>query len=455
MHLTRKKVGVDFRNELLSLLPILKTNVAYRRMIEYLLFGTFIDKDTHQLIISQEIIAQIEGKPFNDRYVAETFLEAFKRDVLPDFEWSSWSMDKARSVINNGLSPVIEALRMKEMLTQHAKYVYFVDGDKPSKAKTIKERDKYRMNALNDIQRTETEDARLLLDYMNNLPPHKFIKTVNKYIKDAYEAAIKLNARQVTIQQQIALLRTIEDIAQPFYQSSGEQRTVRVFGINESMLMLKKEVRRALTKDWIELDLKSAHLAIFAYLFDITEVNEFLLSGEDIWDSLFEHFNLPYVSEVKKLFKTALYSVVYGMPVANIKGNLTKELNKIRVFNAGDTFVSHPIIKALITARDQAMKEITAKGGAATIYGKWLSTDDYTVESILSQLAQAVELKLLMPALHLAAANKTHFTITLWQHDGFSVSLEDNKDYWIRRIQKVVKNEASRLGINTYLEVAV
>lgn len=455
MELSKKKVSITFRQEVIGMFPILKHNSAYMRMMEYLLFGTFIDKDTKQLIISQEIIARIEDKVLNDRYVAETFLEAFKHDVLSNFVWSAWSIDKARQVINNGFTKELEQLRINELFTQHAEYVYFVDGDKPSKAKNKLEREYFRMNALNNIERTETADAKELLEYMNNIPPNKFTKTVNDYINDAYAVAARLNAKPATIQQQLSLLRTIEDVVQPFYQSSKEQRTVRIFGMNESMLMLKKEVRKALTKDWIDLDLKSAHLAIFAYLFDIREVNEFLVSGENIWDSLFEHFNLPYVAEIKKLFKEALYSVIYGMPVSNIKGNLSRELNKIRVFDAGDIFVSHPVIAALIAARNKAMKDIEINKGAMTVYGKWLSTDKYSIESILSQLSQAVELQVLMPALRLAANNKKHITITLWQHDGFSISITDNKEYWVRRIQKVIRDEVNRIGINTELVVDV
>lgn len=416
-------------------------------MVEYMAYGTFTDKDTGRLLISRNIVAAIEDVIANGHYEAETFLDNFKRDVFPAFEYSQWEINKARTIINTGFSAELEQLFKDELSTKHNDYVYFVDGDKPSKAKMKVEREMIKQHAIADTLRAENNDAKMLMDYLNNLPINKFSAAINRNINDAYAKAARLPMKEETMYHQIALLRSIEDHAQPLYHPSEEQRTVRIFTYNESMLLLKKEIRKVLTRDWFEFDLQSAHLAIFAYMFDITEVNDFLRSGDDIWSSLFNHFGIEPSKEVKAIFKKALYSTVYGMPVRNLKGNITYELKEFGISNGGSIFVAHPIITALLDARDKAIDAIVSAGYYTTIYGKKLLTSDYSVESILSQAAQAIELKVLMPVFHLAADNESYITITLWMHDGFSISINDNEEYWISKIQKVVQDEIDRLGI--------
>jgi hypothetical protein len=62
-------------------------------------------------------------------------------------------------------------------------------------------------------------------------------------------------------------------------------------------------------------------------------------------------------------------------------------------------------------------------------------------------------LQLLYPVVEIAMTTDA-FAIMLWQHDGFSIAVQDNRrlEDWKERIQSVVKNQADALGIYTELE---
>ena len=56
--------------------------------------------------------------------------------------------------------------------------------------------------------------------------------------------------------------------------------------------MLKRELRKVLTRGWYEFDLASSQLAIIGKTWEIKEVQEFLTSGGKIWAELFKHYGI-------------------------------------------------------------------------------------------------------------------------------------------------------------------
>lgn len=109
----------------------------------------------------------------------------------------------------------------------------------------------------------------------------------------------------------------------------------------------------------------------------------------------------------------------------------------------------------MLQARGAVMRQIKEQGGAQTCFGTWLSTEEYEERSILAQISQAVELQLLFPVVELARSTD-EFVITLWQHDGFSIDVTDDRrvGLWKGRIQEEVKAKALQRGIQTELEEA-
>jgi hypothetical protein len=198
------------------------------------------------------------------------------------------------------------------------------------------------------------------------------------------------------------------------------------------------------------------------------------LPSKPIWLELFKHFNLSNLKAsnaikyqgIKDVFKTSLYSLIYGMP----KGNLVREINQglsiYGINQGGKHYFNHPLIQALYKAREAKFEEMNRLTEVTTIFNKTLQIDGSktskgkptqqrkdSIASLLAHQAQSIELYLLLPVVELASTT-TDFYITLWQHDGFSIHFTNKSkvDKWIPRILQVVQQKIDEQGILTHLE---
>lgn len=280
---------------------------------------------------------------------------------------------------------------------------------------------------------------------MNNLKPNRFYKMVREnYDMAMFEALFTEHPTH-----QLNLLNAIYNNCQPFYKPV--EKSVRIFSFNENILGLKKSVKQNLLPGLIECDLKSAQLAIAATLWNIPEIKEFLSEKKSIWDELADCYGLKLNPDLKSILKNCLYATMYGMLPVNLKSMLNQHLGTF------DPFFNNNIIKLLLKERNKQFNQISDCGGATSCFGNFLSTSKFSRRSILAQLAQAIELKLLYPIIKLARENTdcNGFSILLFQHDGFSwlPHRTSCKRKWSYILNNVVYESARSLGINTSLEV--
>lgn len=475
--------------------PALGRQKSYARMMAHLLFGARADRETGRLLMPANLMAALadaeraaQCKTFN----AGHFIQGFRRDVLPTFlvgEYIRPSWDhrgRCRQVIERGLPPWLAGALMDELtvpLSQLHDPVQFVSGRRYTEAGRRAERERGRGDHVAvDGEGTPFEPSARLLRYLAAVPSNAFTRTL-RYIPDAYAEAEQIDDAGRR-EHALRVLRAIERDPRPRYQLSARGRTVRVVGAGESLLSVKRRVRRALTQDWVEFDLQSLHLAIVARDWDVDEAATLLISGESIWDSLLCHvgsLGMKLARErgegydaVKSTLKRALYAAVYGMSRRRLVrlGMDTHDVAGERVIEArlgmgvdevGRRFLQHPVVKSLLRRRSERMRAVHQRGGAEDCFGRWLPCHDRRgAASILAQQAQATELRLLLPALDLteqeaarssAIGKAPDFRIVLWQHDGFSVSFSDRSKQarHAGRIQAVVDAECQRLGYPTKL----
>lgn len=462
MTLFRKTVSASFRALVAELHPGLGANRAYWQFFGYLLFGTFFDRDTKLLVIGQRLLAKMEEKPVN-HYRAVDFLEAFRRDVLSaeTFEWTAWaankdSRGKCRQVKKLILHPRLKEAYEAELLKVHhsAGRVYFVDGTVFSRAKQAATRKEYLRGAVEALKRIDCDLAGRVLDYFNKLPPHRFTKLIKKNLAGALAVANSLDDRRVR-DMELRILQGIADNPQPFYAPSTKERTVRIFGVLECIVSLKRAVRLALTRGNSEADLVSSQLAICAKVWNIREIGDFLASGKSIWVHLCEQLGYTAADKgwLKDALKEPLYAACYGMPKPKVQAMFTRNLNEKGIRKGGARVLGSPLMTALLGARARMVEQIQAAGGGLTCFGKWIelsqAVDAY---SILAQQAQAVELRLLSPLIKLASEHPDEFTVLLWQHDGVTVQFHRRPEHWIRRITETVQSGIDASGIKTRLE---
>lgn len=440
----RKTCSTTFRSHFLNKYPGLNDSPHFMSMLQYVIFGCDIG-DEGLLLISRERIAEIEEVELTSKYVAEPFLKAYQ-SVFPNFLYSDWSKKegKCRWITASGLDSVDDRLIELELanLFNDNGRVYFTTGNVFSAASVRRQSEEIKTIALNLSSKSNCEDSKKLLNYMNTLPVRPFTKILEN-LEEAF-LLTKTYSKETKLHQQ-KVLASIKAQVQPYYQTSQEDKTVRIFGLTESILMLKKEVRKVLCKGWVEVDLRSSQLAIIAGVCRIPAINSFLIKGGNIWDEL---GGLITDSNTKKQVKTAMYSIIFGGGRETILETLTNVDSK--------EFFSHWIIEELMVFRDRMLTQIKKDGGAYDCYGRFIAIDrsrNVSERSVLAQVAQALELKLLIPVIDYATSSPD-FTITLWQHDGFCVSMSRKRDTEkiMKDIANIVSEVAKSLGVITNVE---
>lgn len=450
MNISNRTVSPKFRVIIASKYPNLKNNRADWAFLGYLMFGSYREEHSGKLLIPSELIARIEGKFdqwVKNNYVARYFLERFTKLIQP-FKWSKWDSEQGLARIVTELNwpqDVADAISAeRQKLWVDTGRVYLINGTKFTSKKQIQNRRKEKLGALELLKESGCKEAEELLDYMNSLPSNLFYKILAN-MPHALEIADTLPPESRDRQKD--LLNTVLDQYQPFYKPTAG--STRIYAFNENLLGLQRNVRKALTMGWLECDLKSAQLAICAKTWQVARAQNFLNDGGNIWDSLFEHFGLEKNDETKRVFKTALYAIMFGAQKKKLSGILDS-------LGGGslDKFLSHGVIKSMWRARTRQLSQIRKDKGAINYFGQFISLKDFSARSILAQLAQAYELALLYPVLELAKKDK-RFQIVLWQHDGFSVHIAkpEDKSNLVFNMKWVVKAKAHELGINTELEV--
>jgi hypothetical protein len=318
-------------------------------------------------------------------------------------------------------------------------------------------------------QMRRDEAARLLISqgceatirvasYLNNQPSNRFTKLIPR-IPGARD--IILNS--TNSDRQLDILNSIELNPQPIYGPGPE--SARVFGMGDNILGLRREARKYLTRDWHHADLRSCQLAVVARIWEIPEVQEFLLTGKSIWPELLKWMGLHLEDDhAKDVIKRAVYGVVYGQGRDGRRELFQAELGDGSKYRK--RFDNHPLIHAMLERRTQIMGAIRMDGGIQDAFGRWLKVEQTIINprqpktnipSLMAIVAKSYETLLLLPALELAEEEtkrkKPGMVITMWLHDGFAMDVSDsrNVDRWKHRLSEAVDASAEALGICSQL----
>jgi hypothetical protein len=262
-----------------------------------------------------------------------------------------------------------------------------------------------------------------------------------------YKARVRHEKRKKEKDQRNKYKKILHRIAlqhKPFYQYSTKHRTDRIFPYNNSALMLPSEVRDILCEGLYDVDLKSAHLYIAAWLWGAEGALETLTQeGYSVWDDLMEHCRplfekqglevpregMKLYEDVKAGMKVMIYSIVYGMPAPSMQAKVTKTLKPILGPDVGEHLRTHSLIQQMLEARDeklQGMKPgdvIKCPSGLRIKVEKEYKEEDPEGEDLvgpktaMAALAQSYEQELMTVLLDVAE-EREEFQPLLWLHDG-------------------------------------
>lgn len=449
----------SFRQTVLDQHPVLGRDRPLARLFAWIGFGTWLSEPRRELMLPCELLAKLEEREHllrHGNYQAFKYLTKFRDEVFPiEVRHHNSIFNKSRTLLSADFTPSVEAAVQAERGGQNRgqEQVYFVGGGPVTPRRQNSVREGLRLEALRLTDGAGSDDAARLLRYLNSRPSHRYTKIL-KNMPAALDAADLIPEGAARRHAQNLLL-AIERQPMPFYQPSLRGRTVRIFGYSESVLGLKKSVRRALTPDWTEMDLRGSQAVILATDWDIPSLRVFLRRGDSLWDYLFTRLGLPKEDQVKAALKEAVYATAFGMEEIHVARRLSRAVG---IRGLGRRFCEAPLVRDILDARTRVMAETNEAGGRHNVYGKRLSTAEFSVESILAQCAQAVEMRLLSPVIDLAETHtgKSGFSLLLWQHDGFAFAAHKSEDtsHWITRLQGAVAEHGGRLGYEAVLKQA-
>ena len=459
-------VTKKFREMSRQCFPALDKDPVYWRFFSYLIAGDFFDRDSGQLVLSRDVVAEVVGKAGDKNVKAGDFLKRFKKQVMRDrFDYRDAWVAKVQARLLEKLDlpeQLKKALEEEDFMVSSGK-VSLADGKVFHRKKAKQMREGLKAQAMRAIEYAKNPEAEEMLRYLNMLP-HNLFTSVWKNKKQVKQAVAALDEGRGKTQIE-AYVRSIMREPQPFYRPSAGVGD-RIFGIGGNLTNVGAGIRAILVPEWYEADLKNSQLAILARIGEIKEVQSFLAQGENVWAELCRHMGVPpdRYKDGKMALKGCLYPTTYGMSRANLKKTVVKKFDEKGLVGDPRKFLKHWIIKALIKAREKLGRRIKAKGGMETCYGRFIerrsseevfwSENEEEVEThqIMAIVAQALEMHLIYPAFELAKANRKEFTITLAQHDGFSVKFHRRAEEWKKRIRKVVQERIDLWEIKTTLE---
>jgi len=367
-------VTKKFREMSRQCFPALDKDPAYWRFYSYLIAGDFFDRDSGQLVLSRDVVAEAVGKAGDKNVKAGDFLKRFKKQVMGDrFDYRDGWVAKVQARLLEKLDlpeQLKKALEEEDFMVSSGK-VSLADGKVFHRKKAKLMRQGLKAQAMRAIEYAKNPEAEEMLRYLNTLP-HNLFTTVWKNKKQVKQAVAALEEGRGK-QQVEAYVRSIMREPQPFYRPSAGVGD-RIFGIGGNLTNVGAGIRAILVPEWYEADLKNSQLAILARIGEIKEVQSFLAQGENVWAELCRHMGVPpdKYTDGKMALKGCLYPTTYGMSRANLKTTVVKKFDEKGLVGDPRKFLKHWIIKALIKARMELGRRIKAKGGMETCYGRFI-----------------------------------------------------------------------------------
>jgi hypothetical protein len=495
------------------------TTAAVRRYVKAVVFNTWMDRDTGLPLVPWQMLEWVIGERFtanggNWHGGGEAVL-AWLHDQTslgpsgegPAIDWNDYrANERCRTIETIGLHPgILKAI--EEDVPADPDRVYVQTGNPLHENHGYKVRTKWEEQLKDEVEDAPSETAARVLRHMNG----QNSKTTSKITDHVPEALRHVHRRSyevdLTWDRRMhfqANMNRVERIRgyqrrfdrevvkgithqhKPFYRFSPKGRTDRIFSANHSVLILPSGVRKVLCQDFHEIDLKSAHLMIAAWLWGADRAKA-KLRREDysVWDDLYRHYG-PLITErfgtpdglpdsewsnFKGALKGALYSVVFGMNEANVKGNLTHELKPLLGEEAGVHFGRHELIRDLLDARQKQFIQIQRQEGMKAARGRWIdlrsrikvaqregrsNVMQAAAAKVLGTVAQSYEIELMSVLVDLEQERESrdarnYFKVAFWLHDGAYVQARSISAR-MKDLDERLEQKAKKLGVHARFE---
>ena len=371
--------------------------IFYGRFMSFLWRHLKQGTEPENIIINQEIIAKIAKKQVSKKFSAKYYLENFKKNILPDFEYSNdyrYTEHKARNVINIGFSDhdayvanqiqAKYAMMTKEQLKARIEdtgLVYADSGEKFTKRKSSKD-SKASMRSL-----LAAAEKRKIKQELNKAQEKLTLKVIEYHHQDCmiaiHQGLVKKNKAElakVYKELQAANKHKPEDnqdelfkdealflqlVAEPTPLYTIAKKTSRVAPATyPHWINVPKKLRNAQFKGLCGIDLTSIQFAGLAPVLNLSEIEyklkELKEQGLKLWDHLIAELpdtGLPFET-TKGTIKTAVYSLVFGAGPTAMRAPFEELFpTKEKVDAVFQAFLNIPLIATVKTVRDSWLED--------------------------------------------------------------------------------------------------
>jgi len=514
-----KTIGRETWEKIVQHHPGFETTAAVRRYVKAVAFNTWTDRETGLPLVPWQMLEWIIGERFaanggDWRGGGEAVL-AWLHDQTslgpggegPAIEWNDYkAKERCRTIETIGLHPAARKAIDEDDPTDPDR-VYVQSGNPLHENHGYKVRTKWEERLDGEANDPPSETAARVLRHMNG-QSSKTMSKITDHVPEAlrhvhrrsYEVDLTWD-RRMHFQAKMnrverirgyqrrfdrSVVKSIAHQHKPFYRFSPNGRTDRIFSANHSALILPSDVRKVLCQDFHEIDLKSAHLMIAAWLWGADRAKA-KLRREDysVWDDLERHYG-PLIAErfgtpnglpdsewstFKGALKGALYSVVFGMNEANVKGNLTRELKPLLGEEVGAHFGQHELIRDLLDAREEQFIQIQRQEGMKAAGGRWIDLGSRirvaqregrsnvmqaAAAKVLGTVAQSYEMELMSVLVDLEQERESrdarnYFRVAFWLHDGAYVQAR-SIGARMKDLDERLEQKAEELGVHARFE---
>ncbi len=449
-------VGIEVYDALVKHNPKVKQSQAYRFALRYLLIDRdFVDKHGRLLIPDYKIAVWCGAdgirQYINGNFSGWAFIKKLTADVLPDLEVGGWrGPDKeldgqCRYIVNDGLYDLVEHA-LSDFNEQERYDLISMRRWNYANAKANRDR----LLAEAETQQWPYEQQARIARYLHALSFGLFAKQIPDRIEEArtyVKHCPDMDGEEK--RKQYRILRRIEDCPQPIYRPGQSMRNARLFAF-DSLCDVERNVRRILCRGWHEVDFVSCYPAIAARIWHIERLQTMLERGIDVWNAIATELG---VDESERRAKRDIFKRAGCRLLCDGRVDKTNEF--LQEHGIPGTVQDSPTLIAIIQAVRRVKRQVRADGGTQTPLG-WIDLPglkDKPVRAHLSNVLAAYELALIAPCFEVAEQS-TDFSITMAQHDGFSIKLrqEDRLKQVLDRLNEAVKPIAQQYGIITRLE---
>lgn len=451
--LQRQTVTKGFRVAVEKRYPSLSLDPAYWHTLEYLLFhkgAAHWDEETDTLLLPYWLLALFSGIDPADKNAVSNFnsgdyLDRFRRDVLTDLMVKDhvYTAEKkeCRTVVGTGIDADIIELRDEELsrnitLKEYQRErVYFASGnrfrpDAKQKARAVELAEAKALRAGLD----ETPEQKVILDYLNELPPNVFTSLLAANYDAAKEIVNAIEDKGTRSANQ-TIMRRIADVGAPVYRPITN--SFRVYDIQAGMQQLIRPARKALLRGCYEADGDAMHIAIMAKAWGVESLQEILRHGGGVrfWVELLEAMTgheFVIGSESYKAHKdvikhAAVYPLGYGSGDEKLVEGFERD-DTARLFgdpvDAVRRLHSVPFMRDLYEARERVKAEIIASKGIDSPLGRVRMQKGRGPLTVLAMANAAYEVKLIA-SLFDAARGQSDFKVILYLFDGVVIKSTD------------------------------